>query len=168
MQVLTSNIDIMCENWRRKEKRKMTYRMFLKTPQKRTCRTRLKTYGKLSFLIFLTLYQHLGSKAAKFCVLWSISADVTRNIINITQPLSQVLYSARQEGWERTLGSRLRHHDSPTKETFVWLAVWFCSVQPPHRAWVNKDGCQSESPPSIVRSRWHVKVYKVWCLSLSL
>ena len=47
----------------------MTYRMFLKTPQKRTCRTRLKTYGKLSLLIFLTLYQHLGSKGAKLCVL---------------------------------------------------------------------------------------------------
>ena len=32
----------------------------------------LKTYGKLSLFIFLTLYQHLGSKGAKFCVLLSI------------------------------------------------------------------------------------------------
>ena len=50
-----------------------------------------------------------------------------------------------------------------TKETSVWLAV-----QSPHRAQVNKDGCHSQSPPSIVRSRWHGNVYKVWCLSLSL
>ena len=28
-----------------------------------------KTYGKLSLLICITLYQHLGSKGAKFCVL---------------------------------------------------------------------------------------------------
>ena len=34
-----------------------------------------KTYGKLSLFIFLTLYQHLGSKGAKFCILWSISTD---------------------------------------------------------------------------------------------
>ena len=31
--------------------------------------TTLKTYGKLSLFIFLTLYQHLGSKGEKFCVL---------------------------------------------------------------------------------------------------
>ena len=30
---------------------------------------RLKTYGKLSFFTFLTLYQHLGPKGAKFGVL---------------------------------------------------------------------------------------------------
>ena len=37
--------------------------------------TTLETYGKLSLFIFLTSYQHLGSKGAKFCVLWSISTD---------------------------------------------------------------------------------------------
>ena len=35
----------------------------------------LKTYGMLSLFIFLTLYQHLGSKGAKFCVLLSISTN---------------------------------------------------------------------------------------------
>ena len=35
----------------------------------------LKTYGKLSFFTFLTLYQHLGPKGAKFCVLWMISTN---------------------------------------------------------------------------------------------
>ena len=34
-----------------------------------------KTYGKLSLLIFITLYQHLGSKGAKFFALRSISTD---------------------------------------------------------------------------------------------
>ena len=52
-----------------------------------------------------------------------------------------------------------------TKETFVWLTVWFCSVQSPHRAQVSK---QRWLPKRIVRSRWHVKVYKLWCLSFSL
>ena len=49
-----------------------------------------------------------------------------------------------------------------TKETSVWLAVWFCSFQSPnHGKWVIKNSCQSESPTSIVRWRWHViiKVY---------
>ena len=44
-------------------------------PKKKTQDTTLKTYGKLPLFIFLTLYQHLGSKGAKFCVLWSISTD---------------------------------------------------------------------------------------------
>ena len=35
----------------------------------------LKTYSKLSFFTFLTLYQHLGPKGAKFCVLWMISTN---------------------------------------------------------------------------------------------
>ena len=39
------------------------------TPKKKTQNTTLKTYGKLPLFIFLTLYQHLGSKGAKFCVL---------------------------------------------------------------------------------------------------
>ena len=43
--------------------------------KKKTQNTTLKTYGKLPLFIFLTLYQHLGSKGAKFCVLWSISTD---------------------------------------------------------------------------------------------
>ena len=34
-----------------------------------------KTYRKLSLLIFITLYQHLGSKGAKFFTLRSISTD---------------------------------------------------------------------------------------------
>ena len=37
--------------------------------------TTLKKYGKLSLFIFLTLYQNLGSKGARFCVLWSISTN---------------------------------------------------------------------------------------------
>jgi len=37
--------------------------------------TTLKSYGKLSFFTFLTLYQHLGPKGAKFCLLWMISTD---------------------------------------------------------------------------------------------
>ena len=37
--------------------------------KKKTQDTTLKTYGKLPLFIFLTLYQHLGSKGAKFCVL---------------------------------------------------------------------------------------------------
>ena len=39
------------------------------TPKKKTQNTTLKTYGKLPLFIFLTLYQHLGSKGAKFFVL---------------------------------------------------------------------------------------------------
>ena len=37
--------------------------------KKKTQNTTLKTYGKLPLFIFLTLYQHLGSKGAKFFVL---------------------------------------------------------------------------------------------------
>ena len=37
--------------------------------KKKTQNTTLKTYGKFPLFIFLTLYQHLGSKGAKFCVL---------------------------------------------------------------------------------------------------
>ena len=37
--------------------------------KKKTQNTTLKSYGKLPLFIFLTLYQHLGSKGAKFCVL---------------------------------------------------------------------------------------------------
>ena len=40
----------------------------LKKPQK-IAEHDTRTYGKLSLFIFLTLYQHLGSKRAKFCVL---------------------------------------------------------------------------------------------------
>ena len=35
----------------------------------KTQNTSLRTYSKLSLFIFLTLYQHLRSKGAKFCVL---------------------------------------------------------------------------------------------------
>ena len=41
----------------------------------KTQNTTIKTYGKLSLFIFLSLYQHLGSKGAKFCFLWSISRE---------------------------------------------------------------------------------------------
>ena len=41
----------------------------------KTQNTILKTYSKLSLFIFLTLYQHLGSKGANVCVLCSISPD---------------------------------------------------------------------------------------------
>ena len=37
--------------------------------KKKTQNTTLKSYGKLPLFIFLTLYQHLGSKGAKFFVL---------------------------------------------------------------------------------------------------
>ena len=40
----------------------------LKKPQK-IAEHHTRTYGKLSLFIFLTLYQHFGSKRAKFCVL---------------------------------------------------------------------------------------------------
>ena len=46
----------------------------LKKPQK-IAEHHTRTYGKLSLFIFLTWYQHFGSKRAKFCVLWSISTD---------------------------------------------------------------------------------------------
>ena len=37
--------------------------------------TTLKTYGKWSSFILLTLYQHLGSNGAKFFFLFNISTD---------------------------------------------------------------------------------------------
>ena len=40
-----------------------------------TKNTQLKTCGKLSLFIFLTLYQQLGSKGAKVYVLLNISPD---------------------------------------------------------------------------------------------
>ena len=43
--------------------------------KKKTQNTTLKTYGKLPLFIFTTLYQHLGSKGARICFLWSISTD---------------------------------------------------------------------------------------------
>ena len=52
----------------------------------KTQNTTLKIYGKLSRFTFLTLYQHLGSKSALFCVLWSIFTDrvcALRNTVNV-------------------------------------------------------------------------------------
>ena len=39
-----------------------------------------------------------------------------------------------------------------TKETFVWLAVWFCGVQSPHRAQVSKQRWLPKLKSSFDRS----------------
>ena len=59
----------------------------------KTQNTTLKIYGKLSRFTFLTLYQHLGSKSALFCVLWSIFTDrvcALRNTVNVWDHMSRL------------------------------------------------------------------------------
>ena len=59
----------------------------------KTQNTTLKIYGKLSGFTFLTLYQHLGSKSAQFCVLWSIFTDrvcALRNTVNVGDHMSRL------------------------------------------------------------------------------
>ena len=67
----------------------------------------LKTYGKLSLFIFLTLYQQLGSKGAKFCVLWSISTDHLNQVISQQSSTGVTKYS-------KCIGITCRawHHDA--------------------------------------------------------
>ena len=57
--------------------------------------------------------------------------------------------SARREIWDQSLATIL---DKITKETSVWLAVRFCSVQSPHRAQVSKQRWLPKPKSSFDRS----------------
>ena len=76
----------------------------------KTQNTTQKTYVKLSWFTFLTLYQHLGSKSAQFCVLWSIFIDRVRelrNKVNVWDHMSRLTSRyLEQFGWSARLSKK--------------------------------------------------------------
>ena len=87
----------------------------------KTENTTLKTYGKLSLVIFLTLYQRLGLKGAKFCVYEAILPVIwikpNAGVMNYSKCMLRVA-SRCVEQFEQSACGRMKSESNDNNDSF--------------------------------------------------